>query len=429
MSPEPNERPYRSRQGDTFFPSVPAKVAPLQPSSLSPCSVPYYKYLQSHQADDKATQVAHPQLPRFRDTLEFEAHYGFTKRAAWRLLEDITDPLEAFRTEKKLRRRSPIQLTSADPCLQNAFYAAVALCTQLGVNQEATQQAGAFLSQAVYPKVPLIFDTGCGFLITPFAEDFVTPLQPPPPGIGVTNFENGHTLVEGVGWVEWNVKDATGRTSVMRTQAYLISSATVRLFSPGNYSKELKKRRAEGDDIPNSVGSYSTVDDVLTFHDEFCQHLEFALSTENRIPAMDLVNDDEVHQVGITDAMMLNLNIVHTDDDARTLFDVANTNLSKPQKELKLWHCRLAHCGFPWVQDLMRVQKTEVGSVFMEPVIPTKHTSTPRCEAPKCSACIYAKQHRRTPGTQRIVTKPETEMAIRRNNMKPGEQFALSSYK
>ena len=367
--------------------------------------------------------------PRFSDTLEFEPYYGLTKQAAWSLLEDTFDPLTAFLKEKRLRRSSSINIVSSDRRMQRAFYAAVALCTQLGVDCDSTKLAGAFLtSDSTSCEVPLIFDTGCGHSITPFADDFVSDIEPPPSGVGVTNFENGHTLVEGAGWVEWHVRDAFGRTSIIRTRAYLISSATVRLFSPGQFKDELDARKKSGASVPEGVGNYSSDGEVFSFRDDYGQTLEFALSSQCKLPVMDLVPDDEVNQVGVTDQMLMNLNIVQSNNDARTLFDEANANLTRPQKELKLWHCRLAHCGFPWVQDLMRVQKTEVGSEGEPPLIPTKNTTTSRCDPPKCSACIYAKQHRRTPGTQKIVTKPETEMAIRRDNMKPGECVSGDQY-
>ena len=73
-----------------------------------------------------------------------------------------------------------------------------------------------------------------------------------------------------------------------------------------------------------------------------------------------------------------------------------NHNLTKPQKELKLWHARLAHAGFAWIQDLMRSLKTDVGDESKPPVIPTTTTSA-SCTPPKCAACFFAKQHRRTP--------------------------------
>ena len=48
--------------------------------------------------------------------------------------------------------------------------------------------------------------------------------------------------------------------------------------------------------------------------------------------------DEDVPQVGITDQMALNLNILEQDPESLDLLDDLNNNMSKPQKELSLWH-------------------------------------------------------------------------------------------
>ena len=76
----------------------------------------------------------------------------------------------------------------------------------------------------------------------------------------------------------------------------------------------------------------------------------------------------------------------------------------------------------------MRVIKTEVGDSSQPALIQPQLSSAATCTPPKCSACIFAKQHRRSPRTQTIVTKPETKMSIRRDNMKPGECVSGDQY-
>ena len=39
------------------------------------------------------------------------------------------------------------------------------------------------------------------------------------------------------------------------------------------------------------------------------------------------------------------------------MLDDNNYNLSKHEKELLLWHYRLGHAGFAWIQTLMRQRK------------------------------------------------------------------------
>ena len=126
--------------------------------------------------------------------------------------------------------------------------------------------------------------------------------------------------------------------------------------------------------------------------------------------------------------MMLNLKQAHCVSKVTQLLDDQNHNLTRPQKELCLWHYRLAHAGFPWIQTLMRVEKVAVGEVGTPPIIPIKMSTTSRVDAPKCPSCLLAKQHRLNPGSQTTVNKPEREMAIRRKAEKPGDQVSADQF-
>ncbi|MCA1806890.1 MAG: GAG-pre-integrase domain-containing protein, partial [Actinobacteria bacterium] len=106
-----------------------------------------------------------------------------------------------------------------------------------------------------------------------------------------------------------------------------------------------------------------------------------------------------------------------------------NHNLNKPQKELLLWHNRLGHAGLRWIQDLMRVTKSPIeGDTAEPPLILSKAPGAANCVQPICPACQMAKQHRRTPGSQRVQNVPEHEMAIRREDLQPGDCVSVDQY-
>ena len=134
-----------------------------------------------------------------------------TKQAAWKLLDDSIHPLETYLKEKRFRSHLLLSIKSDDERLNCAFYAAVALCTQLGADTTQSLQAGTYLTpNAPSSEIPLMFDTGCGHSISPCLDNFVTELEPVPEGVGVTNFKNRTTKPCGQGWVEWNIRDAFG---------------------------------------------------------------------------------------------------------------------------------------------------------------------------------------------------------------------------
>ena len=304
--------------------------------------------------------------------------------------------------------------------VRRAHYAAVAFLALDEIGAARGIQCGLAADQEGGETL-LVFDTGCAHSITPVRSDFVSELEPAP-HIGITGFDSSQDSrpVQGVGWVEWKVRDMHGTISVIRTRAYYLPEASIRLFCPQNYAEEQGRSDEE-------VGEFRGGAQSIRFTDEYLSELEFPFTPNIRLPLMTL--DDDIPETGLSDSLSfylkdylaLNLNIVESDQETLQLLQAINTNLTKPQKELLLWHQRLGHAGFSWIQDLMHPGKTNVGDDSTTPFITTKQTSTSRCPHPKCEACLFAKQHRRTSDSQKVVNKPDREMAIRRNNLKPGD--------
>ena len=155
--------------------------------------------------------------------------------------------------------------------------------------------------------------------------------------------------------------------ALIRTRAYYVPQAGVRLFCPQNYDLE-QNRQDEG------VGQFSGTGTSIRFTDEYLNELEFPFSPNIRLPLMSL--DNTIPETGLSETLLMNLSYVKSDNDTMSLLNEANTNLTAPQKELLLWHQRLSHAGFAWNQDLMRSGKHKVGGTSTPPFIPTKHTTT-----------------------------------------------------
>ena len=135
--------------------------------------------------------------------------------------------------------------------------------------------------------------------------------------------------------------------------------------------------------------------------------------------------DHRAPRVGLTGCQTMNL-VKHNElEKTVTLLDKNNHNLTHQQKELMLWHQRLGHAGFRWIQGLMRRPKHEAGNNEEPPVIPTRLVSAHNCDLPQCPACRLSKAHRRSPGSQRIRARPEFEMSIRREDLQPGDCISM----
>ena len=151
-------------------------------------SLYYRTYLKYYKACTDGT------YPRFRDTLEFESYYGISKQAAQNVMKSLMNPLDWYLQEKKMLLSNVLTIKSDAVRLQKGYYAAIALASTLGLEGATPQLAGTFLSKdSSSSEIPLIFDTGCGFSISPVLDDFVIALGPPPEGVRVEDFASGNS--------------------------------------------------------------------------------------------------------------------------------------------------------------------------------------------------------------------------------------------
>ncbi|KAG7341319.1 hypothetical protein IV203_023270 [Nitzschia inconspicua] len=187
--------------------------------------------------------------------------------------------------------------------------------------------------------IPVVVDTGASVNITPDINDFIGPISPPnlPSLQGLGSL----SVVEGVGTVEWQVHDFLGNIRTIRIKAYLVWNVPVHLLSPQTYFKEgLRGRLTVTHDRAE-----------LTLHDGSVLSFPFA---NNHLPYL---LPDWQPVVGHTrdDASLLD----SAPTVALSVADETNQNLTQSQKELILWHWRLGHRHFSWVQRLASAPRTD----------------------------------------------------------------------
>ena len=286
---------------------------------------------------------------------------------------------------------------------------------------EKANITSAHLANTEGLNVPIVIDTGCSFSVTPFIDDFIERPQP------TEHKEMGgmadHCVsIEGMGWVEWQVKDVFGKVGVIRTQAYFIPDAKIRLLSSQTYFQEIRKRGTGPEGYLHQT--YEKIDLGL----EDGTELIFPFHPNSNLPLMYVDFLSAHTAVGLNNTLKDEIQTTTKAEEALHLLNDNNYNLTNVQKELSLWHYRLGHMGFGWLQSLFHHRKGNVGDTAEPPVIRPKFATMCKCDVPKCAACQLAKQHRRKPGTETIVRKPEREMAIRRNKLTPGQQVSIDQY-
>jgi hypothetical protein len=98
-----------------------------------------------------------------------------------------------------------------------------------------------------------------------------------------------------------------------------------------------------------------------------------------------------------------------------------NQNLTPKQKELLLWHWKLGHCHFGWIQRLASEPRNGRRKILESKL----QISTAEC--PYCAACTLSKLQQRKPPGQ-IGGKPPPEMQIRAGDLQPGDCVSVDQY-
>jgi hypothetical protein len=144
---------------------------------------------------------------------EFETYYNMSKEAAWALLDEVINPLDWY-LQLNLLDGELFMTVREKTVMEHAYIATAEILTQLNCPCSAVPLSGVFLTNtsACY-NVPVVIDTGASFSITPFEEDFVSPLEQ-----ADTNAMHDladSVLVKGVGWVEWTIRDAGNQIAII----------------------------------------------------------------------------------------------------------------------------------------------------------------------------------------------------------------------
>ena len=328
-------------------------------------------------------------------------------------------PLELYRQEVALTTQNAFLQSRAEAekeLLQRACVAAVDLTSLLNGRRlppNLSTRISSFLSGAedgdLQLSVPIVIDTGASISLTSDKDDFVGPITECE-WKNLDGIAGAKVLIVGVGQVSWPIRDFFGNVEHVLTKALYCPSATIRLFSPQTYFVE------------HDSGTCSLDKSQVKLVLENGRSLYFPYQGGSNLPVMYTNWIDEPCPGAAN--LMAACNSTVTMDE---IFGVKkdNHNLSRPQKEVLLWHNRIGHVGCGWIQSLMRKRKDAVGNDSVPPVIPTKCASAHKCDQPKCPACLLGKMHRLSPKTSVTKQLPESEMAIRQNDLKPGDCVSI----
>ena len=276
--------------------------------------------------------------------------------------------------------------------------------------------------------VDIILDTGCTFAITPDRRDFVVYHEGPSHEHAMVQTFNGLTPLTGSGLVLWTLLSENGQHLHIQVPCHHVPSSTVRLLSLQDFC--LYKGLDRSKDQFGGDSNYFWMNADLTGTRFQCpidprSNLPVALA---KLPC---------HLGGCTSNSTLSpidpsppcTTCNRSQLASLSVLDETNQNLTSAQKELLLWHSRLAHLGFEHVQRLMHprvLDPSPTVSTTHEPCILPKHASAKTCKPPLCAACQIAKAKRRNSDVSTTTPRPHTP--LNENDIAPGSRVSIDQY-
>jgi hypothetical protein len=270
---------------------------------------------------------------------------------------------------------------------------------------------------------PVVIDTGASGSITPLGSDFEDGI------IHQADLQelkqvNGSTPVCGQGTVNWHIEDVEGTQRLLRTEAYYVPDAGIRLFSPQVY-------------IGNNKTARLLIDHTgILFTMKCGTVMRFPFNKSNNLPFMltksSLQSRRSSHLLSYVNT--LSSKSVHNNNSLidRSVFNRDNFNLNPAQLELLKWHCRWCHCDLKRVRIILSKPQqlkgsVERGEITPHMVVPTK-TGTTTCAVCICTACQYAKQKRTTPDSSIEVKNEDLEGVLTAGDLHPGDKVSCDQY-
>ena len=76
--------------------------------------------------------------------------------------------------------------------------------------------------------------------MSPFEDDFIGKIKPLDSTL--TGLSDA-AIVEGIGWIEWHVRDYCGKVGRIKTQIHYVPKATIRLMSPQHCFRDYRQHK------------------------------------------------------------------------------------------------------------------------------------------------------------------------------------------
>jgi len=286
---------------------------------------------------------------------------------------------------------APSHLTSLYQALKSAF-----------ASPQATRDA---IDSKKYFDV--IWDSGASISISHCKSDFTGPIESVGMGITLQGIAKG-VRVMGKGTVNWSFTDNTGQLRTLSLDALYVPTATARLLSTSSLLDRYPNEHITQHQHRLVLSGDPTVKD----NERVREAIEILIDPQTNLP------------IGFGYANAAKPAIYQAMQSAITTVSDSNKNLSTAEKELLRWHYRLSHLSFKQVQFLMRTGVL----AHSEGARRRQTTASKLTDLPLCAACQFGKQRRRTPpGIRRLVVK-DSDGALKKDKLFPGQMISVDHF-
>lgn len=273
-------------------------------------------------------------------------------------------------------------------------------------------------------KRQVLFDSGANCWITNDKADFQGRIEKVPAGSVVEGLERSGLPVYGQGKIAWTFESKNGTRRTLVVPGLLVPDSPIRIAGTkcifDEYPDESITINSNGltlggnsSDPPlliplcrDSGLPYATLADKVNKEEEFKNFVNYFQFVSYRVNQ----NDSSLYR--------------KTNLPMPSLTEGANFNLSDPEKELLRWHYRLGHVSLTKVQWMFR-------QGYLAHTERDRRLQTAACKlvsSPLCTACQYAKQRRKTTQGTTKRNIPESEGALKRNKVFPGEEVSADHF-
>jgi hypothetical protein len=141
------------------------------------------------------------------------------------------DPLGQYKNIKILTGPELLQPTKQKKAQKKVCQSALTYLSNLVPPKEyGIEQAKTVYFSRKDRELPIVIDSGASYSVTPNLQDFVGPIREC--STKELNGLNAPINVVGEGEVDWKIQDVFGTVRSIKTTAYYVPEASVRLFSP-----------------------------------------------------------------------------------------------------------------------------------------------------------------------------------------------------